>query len=289
MYLFGEVSRSLNSGLAWLTGTILTPDPRVCVTLIYRDYQSIYQNLFSNAFGQNSFNANEQGIYASVNAVIHPKLNLSGYLDLFTFPWLKYRVDAPTRGQEFGMMLGWQASGNVMINLRFYQKTTHSNGTAEPNQIIHKLCENLTRSYRLGMQWLPANGILLKTRIEVKEAGESVTQRPFGYLLYQEAQIKSMKWLENITFRFALFDIPDYASRIYVYEPEVLYGYSVPAYQGKGIRSCMVLKFGIGWKIDIWLKGGITYYTDRNVVGSGLDQTTGNVRSEFTGQLLLRL
>jgi hypothetical protein len=74
-----------------------------------------------------------------------------------------------------------------------------------------------------------------------------------------------------------------------VYEPEVLYGYSVPAYQGKGIRSCVVLKFGIGKKIDFWIKGGISYYTDRDVIGTGLDQISGNVRSDVTVQLLFRI
>jgi len=122
LYLFGEVSRSLNAGMAWLTGATLTPDSRVCMTVIWRNYAPTYQNLYSNAFGQNSLNANEKGIYFAFNAAVHPKLSLSGYFDLFTFPWMKYRVDDPTAGNEVGTMLGWQASGNVTIGLRFYQK-----------------------------------------------------------------------------------------------------------------------------------------------------------------------
>jgi hypothetical protein len=289
LYLFGEVSMSRNRGMAWLCGATLTPEPRICVTLIYRNYQPSYQNLLSNAFGQNSLNANERGIFTAINAAIHPKLNLSGYLDLFSFPWLKYRVDAPALGQEFGVALGWQASRNVTVNLRFYQKNTLINEKSEPNQIMPKVCDNLTRSYRINIAWFPNDGVLLKTRIEVKEAGVSSVNSPFGYLVYQEAQIKSLKWMKNLVVRFALFDILDYASRIYVYEPEVLYGYSVPAYQGKGIRVCTVMKFGIGRKIDFWVKGGLTYYTDRNEVGTGLDLTKGNIRSELTGQLLIRL
>ena len=151
------------------------------------------------------------------------------------------------------------------------------------------MCDYLTRSYRLGIEWLPGNGILLKTRIEAKESGESIANRPFGYLIYQEAQIKLLKWLENITLRFGLFDIPDYASRIYVYEPEVLYGYSVPAFQGKGMRTCLVLKIRISRKFDIWMRGGLTRYSDRNEVGTGLDLTQGNIRGELTGQILIRL
>ncbi|MEI7499146.1 MAG: helix-hairpin-helix domain-containing protein [Bacteroidota bacterium] len=289
LYIFGEVSRSKNKGMAWLSGATITPDPRICITLIYRNYQPTYQNLFSNAFGQNSLNANEYGIYTAINAAIHPKFTLSGYLDLFKFPWLKYRVDSPTNGQEFGAMFSWQAARNVFIGVRFYQKNVKRNGPSEQDQIIEKLVDYITRSYRLSIEWLTESRLMLKTRVEVKETGLTDNQRSFGYLVYQEAQIKSLKWLENITLRFALFDIPDYTSRIYVYEPQVLYGYSVPAYQGKGIRGCMLLKFNIGRKIDFWLKGGITYYTDRNEVGTGLDITEGNIRGDFTGQMLIRL
>ncbi len=289
IYFFGEISRSVNRGMAWLAGTTLTPDPAVCITLIYRNYQAMFQNLFSNAFGQNSLNANERGIYAAINAAVHPKLSLSGYVDLFTFPWLKYRVDAPTRGQEFGLMLGWQPSGSVKVLISGYQKNMRSNESASTDQIIHKLCSSLARSYRTDLEWLPLNGILLKTRLEVKETGESSMKRPLGYLVYQEARVNAVKWLEEVTLRYALFDTPGYASRIYVYEPEVLYGYSVPAYQGKGMRTCIVLKFRISGKVDFWLRGGITYYTDRKEVGTGHDMTEGNVREELTCQLLIRL
>jgi hypothetical protein len=289
LYLFGEVSRSGNTGMAWLSGVSITPDPRISINLIYRNYQPAYQNMFSNAFGQNSLNANERGIYAAIGTALHPKVNLSGYLDLFTFPWLKYRVDIPTHGQEFGAIVTWQAARTILTGLRFYQKNLRCNATSEPAQVMHKLVDNLSRSYRITLEWQADARLVMKTRIEMKEAAETEKATSLGYLIYQEAQIKPAKWLEIITVRFALFDIPDYNSRIYVYEPEVLYGYSVPAYQGKGIRGCMLLKFGIGRKFDIWMKGGITCYTDRKEVGSGLDLTKGNVRGELTGQLLIRL
>ena len=288
-YFFGEVSRSWNRGMAWIAGAILTPEPRVCLTLICRDYQINYQNLYSNAFGQNSLNANERGIYVAVNAAVHPKINLSGYLDLFTFPWLKYRVDSPSHGVEFGASGTWQATKNVLIGIRYYQKNMQRNCPGNPDFPLHKLIDLNNKSYRFNIDWPLNSRLILKTRIEVKDARESAALRTYGFLVYQEAQLKTLKWLESVNLRFALFDIPAYASRIYVYEPEVLYGYSVPAYQGKGMRVCLVMKFGLARRMNLWLRGGITYYTDRNAVGTGLDLTEGNIRGELTGQVLIRL
>ncbi|MFZ4521424.1 MAG: ComEA family DNA-binding protein [Bacteroidales bacterium] len=289
VYFFGEIGRSLNGGLAWLAGLNMAPDSRVSLTMIYRNYQRQFQNLLSNAFGQNSINANERGIYMAINTMVNPKVDITGYIDLFVFPWLKYRVDAPSPGKEVGLLLGWHASRNATISLRFYQKSVRSNATGESNQIMHKSIDNLTRNYRIAIEWLPANGVRMTTRIESKEAGIFAGKRVFGYFLYQEVQIRLLKWLESIAFRFALFDIPDYATRIYVYEPDVLYGYSVPAYQGKGLRTSGLLKLRLSRRIDFWVRGGITWYSDRSEVGTGLDATPGNIRSELTGQLMIKL
>jgi hypothetical protein len=289
LYLFGEVSRSMNAGMAWIAGASVAPDQAVSVTALYRDYQPAYQNLFSNAFGQNSLNAGERGIYTAINAAVHPKLSIAGYIDLFTFPWLKYRVDFPTSGQEAGAMLTWQAGGNTVLGLRFYQKNTRINAGSEPDMILHKLVSHLSRSYRCTIEWTPAEQIFLKTRIEVKEVREPAAKETYGYFLCQDVKVKPGKWFENITFRFALFDIPVYEARIYTYEPDVLYGYSVPAYQGRGLRTCCVTKFRISRKLDSWLRGGLTYYTDRDEVGTGLDATESNIRAELTVQLLFRL
>ena len=289
IYLFGELSRSQNNGLAGIAGMNFSPDQSVNLTIICRNYQPMYQNLFSAAFSQNSLNANEKGIYFGITSALHAKINLSGYLDLFRFPWLKYRVDTPASGHESGIFITLQAASKLSVTLRYYNKNSRINETLGSNLFMHKLADNVTRGYRMGLEWNAAKGILLKTRLEARESGLAGAKRSIGCFLYQEAQINIASILERITFRFAIFDIPDYASRIYVYEPEVLYGYSVPAYQGKGVRSCLVLKFGLNRRVDCWLRGGITYYTDRNEVGTGPDLTNGNVRGEITGQLLVKL
>ncbi|MCK9218426.1 MAG: hypothetical protein PHF97_02585 [Bacteroidales bacterium] len=288
LYIYGEVSRSANHAMAWLAGANYLPDPRVSITMIYRNYAQDHQNLFSNAFGQNSVNANERGIYLAINAALHTLVTLSAYGDLFTFPWLKNRTDAPTRGQEWGVMINWQTARYVRMNLRYYQKNISGNRTGTKDMVMHKLVCSMIRSIRFNLEWNPLPDIILKSRFEVKEVGEKEVPRTAGYLICQDLQVKPFRWPITATLRYAIFDIPCYDGRIYVYEPEVLYGYSVPSFEGKGMRICMVLKAGIGRHLDLWIRGGLTYFTDREVIGTDLDQTIGNTRSELTGQLLIR-
>ena len=175
------------------------------------------------------------------------------------------------------------------MNFRYYQKNIRRNQADSPDPVVHKLTACFTKDYRFNLEWEPDNQLLLKSRIELKETGEGLGGKPMGFLIYQDARVKLTRWPLTVTMRYALFDIPDYDSRIYVYEPEVLYGYSVPAYEGKGMRFCLVLHTQIGRNFNIWVRGGLTYYEGRNSIGTGLDQTPGNSRFEFTGQLMVRL
>jgi len=288
-HVFGEVGRSENNGFACVVGAEITPDPRVGITLIYRNYGIQYQNMFSNAFGQNSINSNERGIYMALNASMCRWLSLSGYIDLFTFPWLRYRVDAPTHGIEFGLMANIQATQKVVVNFRYHQKSANQNQTSGADLKIHRLADQITSDFRFHLGWAPLVNVSLNSRMEVKCAGEKNGEKPMGFLLFQDVRIKTVFWPITLAMRYTLFDIPDYNCRIYVYEPDVLYGFSVPAFQGKGMGFCIVFSTGIGRRYKLWLRGGYTYYTDRDATGSGLEERTGNDRLELTAQFMVKL
>ncbi len=288
LFLSGEVSRSASGGMALISMASFTPDPGVGLTLIYRNYDPHYQNLLGNAFGQNSNNCNEQGIYIAGNFALLRNIQLSLFCDFYSFPWLKYRVDRPARGYEAGIMTGWQASRNVNVNFRFYQKFGMINGLSE-NPYLHCLAEFNLRSYRITLNWNPSSFVTLKTRMEARETSSETNPVYFGYLVCQDLQVKFSRVPLTGTFRYALFDIPGYDQRIYIYEPEVLFGYSMPAYSGKGIRGCLVIRCKVTPFCEIWARGGVTYYSDRNEMGNGLDMRSGNTVTEITAQVMFRL
>jgi len=287
MHLFGEISRSRNAAIAFVAGTSLSPDPRFTLMLICRNYPPGYQNLFSNAFGQNSANANEKGIYVSVQAGLFPRVTLSAFGDLFGFPWLKYRCDRPTRGTEFGLMLSWQASRNLMIHGKYEGKQLRMNSST--SGLVSKLVDTRSHSYRVQLDWVTSPVVTLRSRLEVRGTGSEEEQRKYGYLVYQEMAIKPLKLPLQVKIRYALFDIADYDQRIYVYEPDVLYACGVPAYSGRGMKLLTVFNAGLTRHLDIWLRGALTCYTDRNSMGSGLDERPGNIQGEITGQLVVHL
>jgi len=288
VYFFGEISRSKNSGFAWLAGLTADPDPRVKVTCLVRNYQRNYQNLFSNSFGQQSLNANEQGIYVNIQANVFSKLSVSAYTDVYRFPWLKYRIDCPSEGVEFGVQLISPLTNAFGMSFRYFYNSGVDNTVTD--ELITKKIEKVKRqNFRIQIDWDPFNPLTLKSRFEINMTKNGDLSWQYGYLFFQDISFRSVKFPVNFIFRYALFDIPGYALRIYTYEPEVLFGYSVPGFYGQGYRLCLLLNGRITRSLSWWLRGALTEYHDRSVTGTGLDEIAGNMKCEITAQIRIRL
>lgn len=67
-----------------------------------------------------------------------------------------------------------------------------------------------------------------------------------------------------IGIRYAVFDTDDYDTRIYAYENDVLFSYSIPALQGRGSRMYINLRYRFGRMLDVWLRYSVTNYLKEN-------------------------
>ncbi|MCX6252011.1 MAG: helix-hairpin-helix domain-containing protein [Bacteroidetes bacterium] len=286
VYFFGEGSHSHNGGITGLLGFLANPDPAVTFSLIYRNYQRNYQNLLSNATGQNTGNANETGFMVNLNAHIFSGLSISGYADLFSFPWLKYRTDFLSDGSEYRVQADYSL-GNTLMYLRFRLKEKQLNGTGDTGY-LHTAVTNKSISlrYHIGFPVTPC--LMMQSKVEVVRNHPGNLENHFGYLVSQNISWKAEKWPVTAALLYALFDTYSYDERIYSYENDVLYGYSVPAYEGKGIRAAFLLTCSFVKHIDLWCRYAMTWYNDRCTIGAGLEEIDGNVKSEVKVQVRFR-
>ncbi|MCX6243508.1 MAG: helix-hairpin-helix domain-containing protein [Bacteroidetes bacterium] len=286
LFFFGEASRSQNGGMAFLSG-IQANAEGVLFSLTYRNYQRNYQNLLSNAIGQNSTNSNEEGILFSFSAAILPRLGLSGYADIYRFPWLKYRNDNPSLGKEFQVQADLSAVKSVIMYLRFRTRSGQIND-GENVRMVNVPASVRSTSLRYQAKWQVGSATALRTRVEWLQSRTGNAKPGSGYLISQDLSYKIQKPRISFSFLYALFDTDSYNERIYAYESDVPYGYSVPAYSGKGLRFLLL----VGWNpfrfLDFWVRYAHTWYSDRNVIGTGLDQVSGNTKSEMEVQVRFR-
>ncbi|HIO46369.1 TPA: helix-hairpin-helix domain-containing protein, partial [Candidatus Poribacteria bacterium] len=259
--LFGEVSRSQNGGMAYINGVIVSLDPRLSVSVFHRHYDRNFQNLFSNAIGESSRNVNENGLYVGATSKINRRWTLSAYYDVFQFPWLRYRTDAPSIGSEWLAQLNYRPSRKVEMYLRARRELKDENATGI-TEGINYLVDRRRTYIRYHTSFSLNDAVKLKSRVEVSEyvLGENAPEK--GFLVYQDVSYKMTALPLALSFRFAMFETDTYNARMYVYETDVLYAFSIPAYYYRGTRMYIMARVKLLKRMDIWLRYAQTYYDD---------------------------
>jgi hypothetical protein len=86
----------------------------------------------------------------------------------------------------------------------------------------------------------------------------------------------------RLTGRVGLFDASEYENRIYTFENNVLWTFSIPAYFGQGMRYYLVGQYQFNSQLTAYFRFARTNYTDREEISSGLQQISGPQQTEST-------
>lgn len=284
MTLFGEVSRSDNQAWAVTQGLLASLHPKVDVSMVYRNFAKDYHTTFSSAFGENSRNMNERGFYLGISLRPIHRWTINAYTDMYYSPWLRYLVDAPARGYDYMAEVNYAPSKTVQMYWRFRNENKEKNATGNET-VSDYLVFHQRYTYRYHISYKISPSFTLKNRIEWSEFRTPVTRTESGTLFLQDVQYKPLKGPLTFIARAAFFDTDGFNSRLYAFENDLLYQFSVPALQDKGMRYFLLIRYKPVRGVDVWVKLGSTVYTNRNTVGSGLDEINGNARTDLKVQL----
>ena len=249
--VFGEVAMSMNpdstaivgastgsatlSHVAGLVGLTVKPAGYLNFTVMYRDYGKAYQNLYSTAFGEGSRNQGQRGVYLGLEAAPAPYWNLLAYVDQFQFTWLTSQVNAPSRGHDYYLRVSHSFNRNTNAYLQFRSKTKMKNST-DGQVFTHYPIFYTKNSVRFNINYKIGRDFTAGNKAEYAHYRNDDDSNEHGYFLCQDIAYKPEDKPYSLTFRYALFDAQDYNARIYAYENDVLYSFSVPALYGKGLR-----------------------------------------------------
>ncbi len=286
MFLFGETGICNGMNAATVNGMLMKWTPHIHVSLLYRYYEQDFISLYGKAFAENSYNSNEEGWYAGIEITPFKKWKIRGFADIFSFPWLKYRVNSPSSGVEYFIQANYHPVNEVKMYWRLQYQNKMENTDIEniPIEYIVPVTKNRLRyhiSYQINQK------LTLKNRIQLIWYRKE-TIHETGYLVYQDVQYTFARPELACIFRFGMFDTESYASRIYAYENDVLYAFSVPAYHDQGIRTYLLLKHTFTNDLTLEARYALSYYPNETTIGSGLNKINGNKKSEITLQVRYR-
>ncbi len=251
--LFGEVSVNESFKRAVIQGVTLRPSDRFSINFLFRDYNSGFSSFHGKGPSSASVNGNEQGIIGNFSFEAAKHLFISGGVDIQRYPWLKYRCSSPSHGLKQEIRVRYLPTEKLTIEALYNYRLTISddkecNGIPQQKKII-------ARSIKGSTRYSISDNLIIGTRIDYKVSNPSGSR---GMLLSQDVIFRFNSIPVSFWLRYSMFKTDDWDSRIYVYENDLLYSFSIPALSGEGSRSYIMVKWDIGDAAEIRLKYGIT-------------------------------
>lgn len=285
---FCELASDLPSGkIAALAGGMFRLSNTVQLSVLGRTYSRNFNPKYTAGFAEGSGTSNENGIYAGISILPTKGWKLSGYIDLFEFPWLKFGVNAPSTGQEFMALSEHSFTQDFSAKIRYRVKSVEKNQSNSTLPVVPQI-KYTSQNLRLQLGYNVTSTIAIKTILETSMFDTDSISLEQGYLLAQDLLLKLTRIPVNINFRFAIFDTPSWDTRIYSYESDMLYSFSVPAYYSKGTRFFALIKYSPKPWFDLWLRYSQTYYSEMDELGQGADLIEGNTRSEVKAMVRVK-
>lgn len=284
-HLFGETAYN-GSGISTLNGVLSSPVRTLQIALMHRYFQAEYFSLNANAFGEVQQASNENGLYVGLNWHVSGPFHLSAYADVWKHPWLRFNVDAPSRGSEYMLRLQFYKKRQFDAYIQLRSKTRWVNLRAD-NENAARVLPQERMQLRLHISQQLNKDIELRYRAEWIRSAQLDAGKENGYLLYADVIYKPIGFPVSFTSRFALYDSDSYSARLYAYENNLLYSFSIPAYFGKGTRGYLNVRWKVFRNLTWEARYARTWRFGAESIGSGFNEIAGDKRTELATQIKL--
>ena len=285
---FAEVATNQKSeitnskwGIGLIAGSRFYPANGVSLVALYRYYSPYFDNALGYAFSETSRLGDENGGYLGVDITRLARWRFSGYADVFRFSGPKYGIpDYPSIGYD-ALLEAQHIRQDWRIGLR---------GRAK------RKGEQSTYSTRFTFDWqsgpwslrTTANANLVNDKRQTTNDQLPLT---YGLSLAQDLAYDfnctpyTIHLPLKLRFRVQGFDARNWANRIYLYEHDVLYAWSIPAVYGLGGRFVFNLRWQIIPQLAMYFRLSETVYSKQWATAHGRPSTRTDIHLLFRAKL----
>lgn len=123
------------------------------------------------------------------------------------------------------------------------------------------ITENNIQKFRFNVKYTIDKTWSFQTRANVSIFDDEINGIKYGFLAFQDIKFKALSFPVSFNLRLAYFDIKDWGAKIYAYENDVLYQFTVSAFNNRGMKTYLNVRYTVIKGIDLWFKISNTYYT----------------------------
>lgn len=283
--IFGEMAINETGKVSMLHTAVFTVNPVFRFATLVRYYGTGYEAPMGRAFRVTSGDCGEFGTYFVGHLVLSRKAEANFFFDYYRLLWLSYQTDAPIQGVDGGMTLTYRLSRKSTLMMRYHWRSKPKNASGE--DYLRRVVDH--NRHRIRLQWSNEPFPLLKLKTEVSAVFNRSDGIKWdkGILLYQDVVLNFKKPQLALYMRVAYFDTDSYDERLYAYENDVYYAFTIGSYYYQGLRAYLMLRYKIR-NLSIWLRASRTHYLNKETISSGLTEIDKPHKTEIKVQGLYR-
>ena len=256
--IWGEVAASQNNkwGFASIAGIRYTPIADLNLLAIYRYYSPEFDNIYANTLCSWSKIKDEHGGYLGIEYNRLKNWQLSAFGDIWK------------NGYEAIAQADFIPKKDYRMHMRFRVKSKDEKDT-------YSLRWNMI--YTVG-QW----------KMKTQADGNLVTGKSgwsYGWSLLQDVEYKFIEIPIVLQLRAQAFDAQKWDNRVYIYENDILYAYSIPFVYGLGGRFYVNARYKINDIFSVYLRVSETIYQ----YGWAMDHNKKSTRTDVHALLRVKL
>lgn len=230
--LWGEVAATQGKPWGWggIVGMNFTPISDVNLLALYRYYSPYFDNPYAYAFSEKSRLHDENGFYLGVDVRTLAKWRLAAYVDAFREGYDAMAQADFIPNQTYDM--NWRVRARRQVGKDTY---------ALRYRLVYRLHD-----------WI------FRTQADANLVRNDTWN--YGVSILQDVEFHLDKLPLVLQLRLQAFDARLWNNRIYIYENDVLYAYSIPFVYGLGGRFWLNVRYKISDYLSIYLRLSETVY-----------------------------
>jgi hypothetical protein len=238
LLLFGELAFNNPETYALIQGLNLRSGGLLNASILYKEYGKGYTAFHSSAPRLITGSGFQRSLSSVVSIEPAAKILLSGGSEITWYPWVKYHTSFPSWSERTELRISYRPMDNLELELAAGRRLSMSDAGCEQGIPGQKITEY--RQIRSMLRFIPVNSFTLTGRFYYKKmSGSSNTGMLFSQdLVFSPGGIPLTLWA-----RYCIYNTDNWDSRLYIYENDLTYSFSMPAFSGRGARSYLMVKY----------------------------------------------
>lgn len=260
------------------------PLPATALTLQTRHFSPRFVSPHGVTLQEGSRVQNETGVLLGLTTIPHAKWEVQAYADWFRFSRPTYTASLPhSQGIEGSVQAKWFAARRLSFLVRYRVKARQQNVTGVDSLLQYVT----THRFRISTTFTRSARFSLTASADATLVTRQTSSSSFGWMLSARTAWRPTDRLSLNVF-VATFFTPDYASRLYAYEPQLLYAGGFPSYAYHGMKCVAQCVWQPFRSLTLSCRYSMLHYFNRDHIGSGTQRLDSSTQNDLSLQVAWR-